>query len=1471
MILWTVLGLYLSIILLGSIPAVQRYMGNTAAALISDKLGTRVEVGSVSYGLLNRFVVDDLSIYDKSGLEMLKVSRASAKLSIRELLRGNIVITSSQLFGANAKLYKANVHSMPNYQFVIDSLKSDSDKPSELHLAIHSLIVRNGEVSYDVTNVPETKGILNPSHLHISNLSSHIVLKNLTDKAFDIKVKRLSFSEKSSLDVRSLIFRLKVDDDKYVIKDFTFELPSTKFHTDSICIDAGKQFMYAAKLDKSYINLTDLKCLDKSLDINKHFSLSCNIDGDKDRCNIQRLLLGTADKGLLFDGDIRLYNMQNSADWMVHVRKFFADTPTHQLFANKLIKDRETSEMLSRLGNIIFVGDINSRDKTYTAKGELTTGTGKISLDLSAVNDVLNANISTPDLNLETLLGNNRLGTVAGTVSIRSKGLLRNAVSSHVVGKADVKHVYYNGSRYQNISFDGAYHDRIFDGTLSMDDPNNGVAKLKGYFNWHKRVPENKFTASLQGVDLSRFSLSDMLSEGVVSCTVDANTVGSNMDDLYGFVNVNNFVLKNGKNTFSFDSLRFNATHDNKLHNISLTSDFAAVDVSGEFNYRTIVNSLKRLVINKIPTLSKFTNVSSPINNRLSMHAVIRNADFLKLLHDKDIVLETPVYIEGMLDDTRNAVNMTFNADKFSYDGTRYENAVVNMKTSADTLYVDGTIDKLSADDTRMNLDVRTKAIDDRLLTDVVFSNNTLHPFGGELSFATDFIKSLTGGQPTVATTINPSEVHFDNISYNVEPSEIVYSNGKLLIDHFAIENNNQHIFLSGMATKHSEDTVKVDLQNINVDYISSLLNVNGVEFSGIASGKVSATSVLSSPQVEAGIQVDSFRFVNGRLGTMYADASWSKAKNSIDIKAVCDDGPLAKTNVDGYVSLENSYLDLDIETHNTRIEFLEHYIGSFMDNIEARAEGKIKVFGPLSNVNIEGRVVADGDVEVKPLSTKYTLRNDTVSFYPNRIVFSQDTVYDVNNKPAVVNGAVMHNYLKNFRYDINVDANDVLAFNKNSFGDDTFRGTVFATGNCHVVGGSGETEIDIVATPEKGSVIEYNVGGTSSVGTQSFIQWHDKKTKNSVKEKTVADDSDNSIATFLKEMPSNLYMNFLIDANPNLTLRLLMNEDNGDYIDLHGRGVIQANYFNKGAFEMFGNYLVESGIYKMTIQNVLKKEFQFYEGSSIVFGGNPYYAALDLRAMYPINGVSLSDLNIGNSFSSNNVRVNCLMNIGGTPMSPNVDFDFEMPTASANAEQMVRSLINSEEELNQQVIYLLTIGRFYSQGANNASQDGTSPSQTSLAMQSLLSGTLSQQLNSMLSSVLNVSNWNFGANISTGNEGWNNAEYEGLLSGRLLNNRLLINGQFGYRDNPNATSFIGDFDIRYLLFPNGNLALKVYNQSNDRYFTRNSLNTQGIGIIMKKDFSGLRDLFNIKKNGKKTKKQSSEPADSTSKIQPEQ
>ena len=157
------------------------------------------------------------------------------------------------------------------------------------------------------------------------------------------------------------------------------------------------------------------------------------------------------------------------------------------------------------------------------------------------------------------------------------------------------------------------------------------------------------------------------------------------------------------------------------------------------------------------------------------------------------------------------------------------------------------------------------------------------------------------------------------------------------------------------------------------------------------------------------------------------------------------------------------------------------------------------------------------------------------------------------------------------------------------------------------------------------------------------------------------------------------------------------------------------------------------------------------------------------------------------------------------------------------------------------QVIYLLGIGRFYNQNAqfqNAGSQSGT-------AMNSLISSTLSSQFNQFLSNAMGSHNWSFGANLRTGETGWDQLDIEGILSGRLLNNRLLINGNFGYRESYYSTNnFIGDFDVQYLLTPSGNLSLKAYNQTNDRYFIQSSLTTQGIGLQYKRDFNNWRQAF---------------------------
>ena len=76
------------------------------------------------------------------------------------------------------------------------------------------------------------------------------------------------------------------------------------------------------------------------------------------------------------------------------------------------------------------------------------------------------------------------------------------------------------------------------------------------------------------------------------------------------------------------------------------------------------------------------------------------------------------------------------------------------------------------------------------------------------------------------------------------------------------------------------------------------------------------------------------------------------------------------------------------------------------------------------------------------------------------------------------------------------------------------------------------------------------------------------------------------------------------------------------------------------------------------------------------------------------------------------------------------------------------------------------------------------------------------------------------------------------------MDNRLLINGNFGYRDRATSQStFVGDFDIEYLLNKNGNLRLKAYNHFNDQnYYLRSALTTQGIGVIYRRGDDRVED-----------------------------
>ena len=1423
-IIWTIFALYVILIVLLHLPPVQTFLGSTVATALAQKFGTEVSVGKINLGFFNRIIIDDVRMLDQKGDSMIYASRLSAKVDLLPLKDGKISVSSAQLFGLRANIYRQNAKSDMNIQFMLDSLASkDTTQHKPLDLRIGSVIIRHGSIAYNQRDIASAAGVFSPQHIGISNLSAHIALHHLTDNDIHLSIKKIAFTDKSGLQVKNLRFKVNADKHQARLSDFQLELPKSHLLLEDLIAtyrtnEKGKiiseTLQFEGGIKPSLITLSDVACFapilrkwNDALYIDTHFS------GTSTSARIHQLHFKTQSGSILLKANAKASDWNRKLHWLANIETLkVSDEGVEQIAANLGSKVKIPKEVL-RLGNIYYKGVISGKGKSQIGtKGVLRTDAGNVEIDAHQNGKQLYAKVDTKGINLGKILDNAKLGIIAAHIT--AKG-----TKEHLVAKGEIPLFDFNNYRFRNIRLDGSYNKGLIDGLASIADPNINL-QVAGKYS----IPKKQYEAQLNLAHLQ------------------PTILGVKMAD----------------NTYTLNDIRVSAKNKGADSYLDLEAPFANIHVKGQYDYGTLVQTMTNMLASKLPTLPGIGKTSNKARNNFSIEAEIASTEILQRMLGVPLDIQQPVVIDGNISDLDRSVNLTAQLPAFSYNGSDYSSGALQMNTEGDTLKVDARIKTGAAGSTSPTLHVKAAAADNTLMASLGYNNHSKSlPIHGALNAEAQFYKN-TDNVSTAHVDIKPSLIHIGEKPWEVHPADITYSKNHLEIENFEVSHGDQHVAVNGLATPNKEDSIVAQLKDVDVEYILNLVNFHSVDFSGKASGKAIVKSIFNDPDAYAKLDIKDFEFEHGPMGILHANVSFNKELSQIDINAVADEGEEHQTLIDGYVSPKRNYIDLGIEAQGTNMKFMESFCGSFMDDIQARAKGKVNLVGDLSDINLVGDLYATGKMHMKQLGTEYSFKNLHAHAIPDDILLNNDTIFDRSHNMALVSGGIHHKHLTRLSYDLTLKAHNFLGYDTHEFGDNTFYGTVYATGEVGIHGKSGETIIDIDAEPGPGSIFVYNVASPDAISDKSFIHWHDIAPELTDSLKQQQKDADDDI-----DFSSDMRINFLVNATPNLTLKLMMDPQSGDYITLNGNGVLRANWFNKGSFDMFGNYVVDHGVYKLTIQNVIKKDFEFMPGGTIAFGGNPYNAPLNLQAKYTVNGVPLSDLSIGRSFSSNNIRVDCLMNITGTPQSPSVDFTMDLPTVNSDAKQMIYSVINSQEEMNQQVLYLLAIGRFYAQTKNNqSSEDADQQSQTSLAMQSFLSGTISQQLNTVLSNVVKSNNWNFGANISTGDEGFNNAEYEGILSGRLLNNRLLFNGQFGYRDNANATqSFIGDFDLRYLIFPNGNLAVRMYNQTNDRYFTRNSLNTQGLGLIMKKDFNGWRDLFGIKKKKEVKKKSGSKRA----------
>lgn len=1446
-LIWLIVGLYFLLVIMVHIPMIQSAIGSTVASAIATKLGAPVSVGKVDVGFFNRIIIDDVAMLDKRGKQMLWVSRLSAKFSYLDLMRGKISITSAQIFTPKLNLYKENAQAKPNFQFAIDSLASkDTTKHEPVNIAVNSLIIRHGRVSWNQTDT-HRKSNFDVNHLNISDISSHIIINAIGGNLVDVNVKKLSMKEASGIDLRSLSLRAKGNDGKYSVEGLKLELPNSEVNIPQFSLLSKNGISYKGSISNSHVSLSDISPFVSLLKgIDRQAFISSAFEGSDKKLRIRNFELSVNSNRKTFSlkspSDIRLkasaFIRKDGAitSWRTDIRQLSISDDGMELFSGKI------PEALLRLKTLQYSGTVSGEGSDMTVRGDLISDAGNASVNINKTGDKVKGHVLTRSFNVAQVLADEHFGLVSA--DINGEGNLKAKVFS---GKADIGRFDYNKYSYRNILLDGSYNNGNAEGKASVDDPNLKI-DINGSSALLAKEKKAKLTA-----DISRFQPSELhlfggrLANANYRALIIADFIGNDVNTASGNISVRNFSMESAENNYQLDSLTVKAGHSQQGHYVLMESDFGKAMVYGNFDYASLPQSFENAIVRRLPSIAnlaplKFKSLNT---NEFSLHAQVYKSDWAKPFLNIPLDIRDTVHVSAKVSSIGHSVDATVAARELLYGDYHLKNIKSTFRTDGDMLFIDSKLTNMRNDFVGTDLSLNASAGNDKLKAAISFDNHAAEQrFRGTVESDIAFGRTHEGKTEGVLN-FHQSQFHVGDTLYTVHPSTVVYSKNRLEINNLEVGSQSQSLSIDGVASSSDKDSLIVNLDKVNVNYLMDLINFHSVDFAGYASGNAYVSKLFSQPDVHGNIRVDDFRLIGGRLGTLYANVDWNSELGQVDINAVARDtiqnsksGRGRNTFVRGYVSPKRNYIDLDIGLHESRAEFIGNLCSSFLDDVDLSGNGDLRVWGDLKRINLTGDVTAHGSVRVTPLGTHYTLHHGKVHFIENEIEFMNDSIYDDSGNLGIIGGALHHQHLSHMTYDVDIEARNLLAFNFDGSDGSSFYGKVNGTGRATIAGRPGEVNINVDVTPEQGSEIVYDITSPESLSSQEFIHWENNET-NQVSLSNQANLSDQSNPV---DIPTDIRLSLSINATPNATLRLITDKASGDFITLNGSGALRATYFNKGGMDVFGTYTVDHGIYSITIQNIIKRTFEFVQGGTIVFGGDPYSALLNLKAQYPIASVSLADLQVGRSFSANNVRVNCLMDISGTPASPKVDFNLDFPTMSTDAKQMVFSLINGEEEMNQQVLYLLAVGRFYARGGNNA---GTQSNQTSLAMQSILSGQLSQQINTVLSNVMKTNNWNFGANISTGDEGFNNAEYEGLLSGRLLNNRLLFNGQFGYRDNANATtSFIGDFDIRYLIFPNGNLSVHVYNQTNDRYFTRNSLNTQGIGFILKKDFGSLRELL---------------------------
>lgn len=1460
----------LLVALLFEIPAVQNFVAREATEIISRKLGTRISIDRVDIGLFYRVSLDGFYVEDFQRDTLLYAGRLDARIKSLGLFGGGLVFSRAELSDARFCLRETPDGEM-NIKQVVDKLSKKDKARAEGKFRLEIERLETDGLDFCMERLEHR----NPSYgvdfadMHLIDIRAELKNFTIDGPVIHTDIGRLAMRERSGFVVEDLAGCLCIANGCIDIREghirtakSNIELPSLSL----IGLDWAlyKNFVEEVDITAQVVNTTlssdDIAYFSPKMK-DWHLTLTdvnADVSGPvADMSGSLRSVRTGADTKLSVDFAAQGLPDVGKGHFKADISELTTSAADVDRLAAALTGKNLPDEVLriaKNAGKIGLTGKFDGTLTAFAADAALATEIGGATclLQVSSLRDGCRGvlgDVKTSSLQLGELLENDLLGPLS--LNVHVNGELSSEHSDAEVS-GEILRLGINGYDYDSLRMKGHLVNREFNGLIEARDRNlrfdfRGLLDLND-----EQRPRYDFALDLEEANLAALGVNRRDSVSVLAARIAARAVGRTLDDLNGIIFVRDVSYRYNDRELAADSVVIVGRNSLSDKFIRLRSDFVDADYEGKTSYKEVFAYLQQRFRDYVPTLdggpgwqaqhpdtveladgySQLTvNVRkiNPLVNAVSPGLQIADGSQLLLrinpANDKLSFEAASDYIE------RGRMLVT----RLNLDAHNRGDSLV-FAASTEDLYLN------SFHMSRVGMSGGAKDNKLELITDFA---DTIGDVSGRIGFRSEFARGRGPAGRQIDLRLTPSYISRGEKTWNIYTDGITADTSRIRIDRFRMVNAGQQLLLDGVVSRRLQDSVQLTLHNFELAPFSQFTSSMGYRVDGRTNGSATMKAVLGAGEVQADIVVDSISINDLAVPSIWLRSRWDFIQNRAGI--LVQQRENLDTLVRGFYAPSQKRYYARATLDAVELSALDPLLKGVVERTGGNADVDIALRGSGKEANLSGQIaVRDFTTTVDFTQVTYTMPRAVIEVKNNHLIAEGVPLYDPEKNEGLFSIDLNLEHLSNIFYSVKVLPKELMVLNTTSKDNDLFYGRIFASGSATIAGSKGGVKMDIVATTEGDSEFYMPLSGQSNAKTADFVTFVTPEqidtTDYLVRKKLLFQQQGRK-----KEAAgSTMDITMALNVQDNTAFQLVIDPTVGSALKGRGNGMLNLHINpGNGIFNMYGDYTLIEGSFLFSLQNIITKKFIIESGSMIQWTGEPVDARLDINAVYKLktslqpllNTVTASsdDDQSGSRISDRSVPVDCKIHIGGRLSNPQLDFSVVVPVTDIETQAAVASVLNTQEAQAQQFISLVALGTFSNSGsANIGASSGVA---TGLEM-----------LTNQLTNWFSTDDYRIILNYLAGSE-MTGDEVDFGFSTNLINNRLLVEVEGNYIiDNKQAVSnnvsnFMGEAHVTWLIDKSGNLRLKAFTQTIDRFDENQGLQETGIGISYKEDFNNFKDL----------------------------